>query len=149
VAFRAAATLVAATNGGQMTRLDDGRQQPRMIQWSHRKTPSAPYADLVYFLDGQARCRATRATPQTGLDGKPDTTTAILPFKVKLTVRSDEEFTEMFEPDVALLSEELLRREVHGAATGTRCGRKVPALVKYVAMKEDLYALLYLDDGRS
>jgi tricorn protease len=147
VAFRGGGDLwVAATNGGQITRLTTGGQQPRMIQWSHRKTPFGAYADLIYFLDGQGTLRAARAAPQNGPDGKPDMTTALLPFKVKLTVRSDEEFTEMFDQTWRYLSENFYDVKFHGHDWDAVRAKYRP-LVKSVAMKEDLYALLYLMMG--
>ncbi|HVS34612.1 MAG TPA: S41 family peptidase [Gemmataceae bacterium] len=147
VAFRAGGDLwTAATNGGQTTRLTTGGQQPRMIQWSRKKTPFGAYADLIYFLDGQGTLRATRSTPQNGADGKPDLTPALLPFKVKLTVRADEEFTEMFDQTWRYLSENFYDVHFHGHDWDAVRAKYRP-LVKYIAMKEDLYSLLYLMMG--
>ncbi len=147
VAFRAGGDLwTAATNGGQTTRLTTGGQQPRMIQWSRKKLAFGGYADLIYFLDGQGALRATRSTPQNGSDGKPDLTAALVPFKVKLTVRTDEEFTEMFDQTWRYLSENFYDVKFHGHDWDAVRAKYRP-LVKHVAMKEDLYALLYLMMG--
>ena len=146
-AFRSGGDLwVAATNGGQTTRLTTGGQQPRMIQWSRKKLPFGGYADLIYFLDGQGALRVTRAAPQNGSDGKPDSTAALVPFKVKLTVRTDEEFTEMFDQTWRYLSENFYDVKFHGHDWDAVRAKYRP-LVKYVAMKEDLYTLLYLMMG--
>ena len=136
----------ATTNGGQTTRLTTGGQQPRMIQWSRKKLPFGGYADLIYFLDGQGTLRVTRSTPQNGSDGKPDSTAALVPFKVKLTVRTDEEFTEMFDQTWRYLSENFYDVKFHGHDWDAVRAKYRP-LVKYVAMKEDLYTLLYLMMG--
>jgi tricorn protease len=149
VAFRGNGDLwVAATNGGQMTRLTTGTQNPRMIQWSHRKSPFGGFADVVYFLDGQGMLRAVKSTPQAATEGKTtaESAAALLPFKVKLTVRTDEEFAEMFDQTWRYLAENFYDPKFHGHDWDAIRAKYRP-LVKYVAMKEDLYALLYLMMG--
>jgi tricorn protease len=65
---------------------------------------------------------------------------------VKLTVRSDEEFAEMFDQTWRYLAENFYDPKFHGHDWDAVRAKYRP-LVKYVAMKEDLYALLYLMMG--
>jgi len=148
VAFRGGGDLwVAATNGGQLTRLTTGGQQPHMIQWARHKSVLGGYTDLIFFLDGQGLLRATRSTVTNNADGKPPADgVALLPFKVKMTVRTDEEFAEMFDQTWRYLSENFYDAKFHGHDWNA-VREKYRPLVKYVAMKEDLYALLYLMMG--
>ena len=69
-----------------------------------------------------------------------------MPFKVKLTVRTDEEYTEMFDQTWRYLSENFYDVKFHGHDWDAVRAKYRP-LVKYVAMKEDLYFLLYLMMG--
>jgi tricorn protease len=120
---------VANSNGGQLTRLTSGSVQPTQIQWSKRM------ADVVYFRDGTGSLRMMR----TGGFGNPDR----VPFSAKMTIRRDEEFAEMFEQSWRALSEYFYDPEFHGVNWDAIRARYRP-LVKHVALKEDLYALVSL-----
>ncbi len=63
-----------------------------------------------------------------------------------MTVRTDEEFTEMFDQTWRYLSENFYDVKFHGHDWDAVRAKYRP-LVKHVAMKEDLYALLYLMMG--
>jgi tricorn protease len=72
--------------------------------------------------------------------------TATLPFKVKMTIRDDEVFAEMFDQSWRYLAENFYDSKFHGLNWDEVRARYRP-LVKHMAMKEDLYALLYLMMG--
>src|SRR5262249_14575900 len=120
VAFRAPGPggrdlWVASTDGRSVSRLTSGNLMPTHIQWSKRPV------DLIYFLDTSGQIRMARPTSLLGGFGMDDSTglggpgrsgvrgglataerptvdsSAIVPFKVKITVRRDEEYQEMFD----------------------------------------------------
>ncbi len=154
VAFRGAIDrdlYVASSAGDSLTRLTTGGVGARQIQWSRRRGFLA--LDVLYFLDGDGQIRLCNAgsfgpgvTPSS--DGKPAAggRTAVLPFKVKLTVRNDDLYHEMFDQSWRYLSENFYDDKFHGSNWDDVRKRYRP-LVKHVAMKEDLYALLYLMMG--
>ncbi|HZU35503.1 MAG TPA: S41 family peptidase, partial [Gemmataceae bacterium] len=121
---------VASSNGGSLRRLTTGAN-PRAIQWSHRSS------EVIYFRDGNGALRVVRAS------GSGDVT---VPFRVKLTVRRDEEFREMFEQSWRALREHFYDPKFHGA-DWYAVRKKYEPLVKQVALKEDLYALISLMMG--
>src|SRR5262249_45943311 len=71
--------------------------------------------------------------------GEPGT----VAFRAKLTVRRDEEFREMFEQSWRALRENFYDAGFHGA-DWEAIRHKYRPLVKHVALKEDLYALISL-----
>jgi tricorn protease len=157
VAFRAPGPggrdlWVAGTDGRSITRVTTGNLQPTQIQWSKRPV------ELIYFRDGSGQIRmarpssifsafaATDTPPRmgAGLADRPalDSSTTI-PFRVKMTVRRDEEYQEMFEQSWRALRDHFYDSKFHGADwVGIRA--KYRPIVKHVAMKEDLYALISL-----
>jgi tricorn protease len=148
VAFRGGGDLwVASTNGGQLTRLTNGGQNPQLIQWSKRKVGPG-FVDLMYFLDGAGTIRAVRSSAMFGPDLKPtgDSNPALLAFKVKMTVKTDEEFLEMFDQTWRYLAENFYDPKFHDKDWNAVRAKYRP-LVKHIALKEDLYALLYLMMG--
>jgi tricorn protease len=136
---------VANTNGGQITRLTTGHVHPVQIIWSRRKSPFLAGLELLYFLDGAGQIHLTRAgglsTTAEAKSGTPEG--AVLPFKVKLAVRREEVFTEMFDQSWRYLSEHFYDAKFHGLDWNAVRAKYRP-LVKHVALKEDLYSLLYL-----
>jgi tricorn protease len=135
VAFRDARESdlwVASTSGGQMTRLTTGHAQPRQIAWPPRKVPNLA-ADHLYFLDGGGQIHLAKSSGEH----------AVLPFKVKMTVRTEETYTEMFDQSWRYLAEHFYDAKHHGADWNAVRAKYRP-LVKHVALKEDLYSLLYL-----
>jgi tricorn protease len=146
IAFRSMGTngddlWVASTQGGQLTRVTTGNLHPTQIQWSRR------LPDTVYFRDGEGVLRmarigmsdfssALRGGP-AGASGQP----AALNFNVKLTIRRDELFGEMFEQSWRALSEHFYDEKFHGINMEALRAKYRP-LVKHVAMKEDLYSLV-------
>ena len=64
-------------------------------------------------------------------------------FQAKMTVRRDEEFAEMFDQSWRALSDYFYDAKLHGADWDAVRAKYRP-LVKHVAMKEDLYALVSL-----
>jgi tricorn protease len=123
---------VASSDGGQVTRLTNSNVRPEQIQWSRR------LSDLVYFRDGRGQIRMMRTTSV----GEP----ATIPFRAKLTIRRDEEFAEMFEQSWRALREQFYDAKFHGA-DWEAVRLKYRPLVKHVALKEDLYALISLMVG--
>lgn len=151
VAFRASSQgssdlWVASTSGGQVTRLTTGNLQPRHIQWSRRKIlPGGGYTDLIYFLDGSGRVRSVRAgggEAKVGGGAEP----ATLAFKVKMTVRTEELYAEMFDQSWRYLAEHFYDPRFHGSDWNAVRNRYRP-LLKHVVMREDLFTLLYLMMG--
>jgi tricorn protease len=146
---------VVSTTGGPMQRLTTGSQRPKQIQWSKRKSPFGNgHLDLIYFLDGNGSLRMVRANGGSGLgEESPRSRGAgagneavTLPFKVKMTVKAEEEYSEMFEQSWRYLADNFYDAKFHGS-NWDAVREKYRPLVKHVAMKEDLYSLLYLMMG--
>ena len=66
--------------------------------------------ELIYFRDGNGAVRTARP----GADAKPENI-ATLPFKVKMTIRAEEEFTEMFDQSWRYLAENFYDNKFHGS----------------------------------
>ncbi len=134
VAFRALQggddLWVVGADGKELSRLTKDRLKPRGIRWSRGALSS-----LIYFLDGEGQIRMASATLGGGA--------AVVPFEAKLTVRRDEEFTEVFEQSWRLLNENFYDPLFHGANWRAVRDRYRP-LVKHVALSEDLHALISL-----
>src|SRR5262249_11625621 len=98
---------VAATSGGQITRVTTGHQMPRQIFWSKRRSVFGPSAELLYYLDGTGQIHMARVT-SAGAD------TVTLPFRVKLTVRGEEVFAEMFDQSWRYLADHFYDARLSG-----------------------------------
>jgi tricorn protease len=134
---------VASVPRGGITRVAGGVNASH-LQWSKR------HPNLLYFLDGTGQIRMARpgassldtlfggGRPSAGGDGG-----ATIPFHVKMTVKRDEEFQEMFDQSWRALAENFYDAKFHGADWNAVRAKYRP-LVKHVAMKEDLYALIHL-----
>jgi len=134
VAFRSSGSSgddlwVANSDGSQQSRMTTGNQRPTQIRWSKR------LPGYFYFRDGTGAIRWTSAS-SISEPGK-------IPFSAKLTIRRDEEFAEMFEQSWRALSEHFYDAKFHGA-DWTAIRAKYKPLVKHIATKEDLYALVSL-----
>src|SRR5207302_1809141 len=70
-------------------------------------------------------------------------TAPVVPFKARMTIHRDEEFAEMFEQSWRALKDNFYDPLFHGANWDAVRAKYRP-LVKHVAMKEDLYNLIYL-----
>src|ERR1700730_9974845 len=103
--------------------------RPTQIQWSRR------IPDLIYFRDSHGLLRSTRAN----FPGD----SSIIPFTAKMVIRRDEEFTEMFDQSWHALRESFYDPFFHGANWDAARAKYRP-LVKHVALREDLYALISL-----
>ncbi len=125
---------VANSDGSQVTRVTRGNLRPTQIQWSRR------LSDLVYFRDGRGQLRMARVGSASSSEP------AVVRFKAKLTIRRDEEFQEMFEQSWRALRENFYDPKFHGA-NWEAIRLKYRPLVKHVALKEDLYALISLMMG--
>ncbi len=119
---------VASVPRGSINRLTTSNLHPRQIQWSKK------HPNLVYFRDGGGQLHMARP------DGGIVTTVS---FQVKMTVKRDEEFQEMFDQSWRALAENFYDAKFHGSDWNAVRASYRP-LVKHVAMKEDLYALIYL-----
>jgi tricorn protease len=138
---------VARTNGSGLVRLTTGTSRPRQIRWSKS-------SGTVYFLDGGGSLRTANpnavAGPSSsmrgifGLDGPGGGGgPGIINFSAKMTIRRDEEFAEMFAQSWRALSDHFYDAKLHD--TNWRAVReKYQPLVKHIAMKEDLYAMVSL-----
>lgn len=135
---------VSSSTGGSMTRLTTGGIGPRNIVWSKRRTPLGTPVDLIYFLDAEGNLRL--GSSSTG-EAKPGNAgTPPLPFRVRMTVKTDEMYQEMFDQGWRYLSEHFYDDKFHGS-NWDEVKRRYRPLVKHVGMKEDLYALMYLMMG--
>lgn len=145
VAFRASNQgsdlWVANTDGGKLTRLTTGNQNPTQIRWSRRKIGSS-YLNLLYYRDGAGNIRLMRPSS----DPKTTSTSASLVFSVKMSIKAEEEHLEMFDQSWRFLAESFYDPSFHGADWDA-VRRRYRPLVQHVAVKEDLYALLYLMMG--
>jgi tricorn protease len=131
VALRAVANgddlWVASSDGKDLSRVTTGSLRPTQIQWS-RLVPT-----ILYFRDGAGSLRL--ATVGGGA--------SIVPFQARLTVKRDEVFSEMFEQSWRAINESFYDPNFHGTNWPAVRERYRP-LVKHVALKEDLYALVSL-----
>ncbi len=133
---------VASVPRGSITRVTSGNTRPRQIMWSKKHT------NTVYFRDGNGQMRMARPGG-SGLDalfggrGGSSGDAATVAFRVKLTVKRDEEFQEIFDQSWRALAENFYDGKFNGADWNAVRAKYRP-LVKHVAMKEDLYALIHL-----
>jgi tricorn protease len=132
VAFRAAFRggddlWVASAEGKNLTRLTHGNLQPSQIQWSKG-------SGILWFKDNAGNIRMVSASGGSA---------SIVPFQARLTVKRDEQFAEMLEQSWRTINENFYDPNFHGA-NWAAVHEKYRPLVKYVAMKEDLYALISL-----
>ncbi|HXG12942.1 MAG TPA: S41 family peptidase [Gemmataceae bacterium] len=146
VAFRSAGPTgddlwVASTDGRLLTRVTTGNLRPTRLHWSRR------HYDLIYFRDGQGQLRMVRPGTIASSDGRPAADSAVvIPFRVKMTIRRDEEFLEMFDQSWRALAEEFYDSKFHGVDWHAVRAKYRP-VVRQVALKEDLYALISLMIG--
>jgi tricorn protease len=139
---------VASSTGSSLSRITTGNMQPHQIQWSKRNP------DTIYFLDGDGVLRRAHsgsgdfASMLTRMPGSPGPSgqAAPLSFKIKLTIRQDEEFGELFEQSWRHLTEHFYDSKFHGIDMEALRNKYRP-LVKHVALREDLYALISLMMG--
>jgi len=122
---------IAASNGGDVKKLTTGNLQPRQIVWSKRNST------MFYFRDSAGQIHLSRSSPSTtGAVNTP------LPFKAKMTIVRDELYTEMFDQAWRSLSDYFYDEKLHGA-DWEKVKSKFRPMIKHVAMKEDLYSLMY------
>ncbi|HEX5273607.1 MAG TPA: S41 family peptidase, partial [Gemmataceae bacterium] len=135
---------VASVPRGNISRVSSGNLRPRGITWSKKHT------NVVYFLDRDGQLRMARPGlsgfdalfgGSRGSSGGGDS--AVVPFRVKMTVKRDEEFQEIFDQSWRALAENFYDGKFNGADWKAVRAKYRP-LVKHVAMKEDLYALIHL-----
>src|SRR5262249_25193673 len=117
-----------------------------------------------YFLDGSGNIRMarpgspeSRASSGRGGSGAPaelgapagpsgGDSAVQVPFKIKLTIRSEELYKEMFDQSWRYLAENFYDRKFH-EVDWIAVREKYRKLVEHVDQKEDLYSLLYLMMG--
>jgi tricorn protease len=131
---------VGSSEGKDLMRVTTGGLKPTQIQWSKGALPS-----LIYFKDGNGSIRMTAAPgiPMMAGPMAPGSTPALVPFEAKMTVKRDEDFKEIFEQSWRFLNENFYDPHFHGA-DWRAVREKYRPLVKHIAMKEDLYALISL-----
>ncbi len=135
VAFRDARDhdlWVASTGGGQLTRLTTHHAAPRQIVWS--KPRGALGGDLIYYLDRDGAIHLMRSFGGSGPS---------LPFRIKMRIHTEDLYREMFDQTWRYLAEHFYDASYHGR-DWKAVREKYRGLVKHIAMKEDLYSLLYL-----
>ena len=135
---------VASTTGDTVTRITTGNLQPRQLTWS-RRLPT-----VLYFRDGTGQIRIARIpsgtiAPPSGSASK-SSLHAVLPFKARMTINNAAVHGEMFEQSWRSLADQFYDPKLHDVDWEAVRTRFRP-LVKHVAQKEDLYALLYLMMG--
>jgi tricorn protease len=116
---------VAAADGSQINRLTFGNMRPTQLQWLNQ---------TIYFRDAPGQLRSVPAAGGFA---------ATVPFQARLTINRDEEFAEMFEQSWRAIHENFYDPTFHGADWNALRAKYRP-LVKHVALKEDLYALISL-----
>jgi tricorn protease len=150
VAFRATNQgedlWMASTVTGNMMRLTTGGQTPHQIHWSRTKMP--PFGlESIYFLDGSGTIRKAQPSvevkPGGSLTLASSGEASTLPFKVTMTIRTEDLYLEMFDQSWRYLSEHFYDPKFHGS-NWEAVRAKYRPLVQHVALKEDLYSLLYL-----
>ncbi len=127
---------IANADGGLVTRITTGNTKPTQIQWSKL------FSTQLYFRDGNGSVR----TANVGLTATPGAQTAVIPFQARMNVRRDDQFSEIFDQSWRALSDSFYDPAFHGANWRALRDRFRPVL-KHVAMKEDLYNLIYLMIG--
>jgi tricorn protease len=146
VAFRASTQgsedlWVATTDGSRLTRLTTGNQKPQQIQWSRLSS------DLIYFRDRSGTLRTARAggsqLPELFRTGRISANSGSISFSAKITLRREEEFSEMFEQSWRALYEEFYDPQFHGS-NWMALRLKYRPLVQHVALREDFYSLVSL-----
>lgn len=146
VAFRDPSTrdlFIVTTTGGSLTRITTGGLMPRQIVWSKRRSIVGPSIELIYFLDAEGNLRLLNPA---GGEAKPGTAVPSLPWKARLTVDMQELHQEMFDQAWRYLNDHFYDDKHHGS-NWEDVRRRYRPVVPHVAMKEDLYALLYLMMG--
>jgi tricorn protease len=128
---------VAATDGSNIQRVTQGNLSPRQIRWTKGGT--------VYFLDGTGSIRSTMPGVSSFTSGSREGANApsSINFTAKMTIGRDEEFQEMFDQSWRFLSDSFYDSKHHGN-DWKQTREKYRALVKHVAMKEDLFNLVSL-----
>jgi tricorn protease len=123
---------VANAGGGQLTRLTSNHASPRQIVWSKPRGPLG--GDLIYYLDRTGSIHLVRSYGGSGPS---------LPFRIKMRIQTEDLYREMFDQSWRYLAEHFYDATYHGR-DWKAIREKYRGLVKHVAMKEDLYSLLYL-----
>jgi tricorn protease len=143
---RAEDLWVASVPRGHVSRVTTGHLRPQQITWSKKQT------NTVYFRDSEGQIRRVRVG-MSGLEalfagsGRSPSLGAgdanVIPFRVKMTIKRDEEFQEIFDQSWRAMAEYFYDAHYHGADWRAVRAKYRP-LVKHVAMKEDLYALIHI-----
>ena len=124
---------VVAADGSSVNRLTSGTLQPRLLRWSKNSSK-------IWFLDNAG---SLRNTSPTGGGPFGPSTPATVSFTAKMTIHRKEEFKEMFDQSWHALANHFYDSHHHGIDWNS-VRKKYRPLVKHVAMKEDLYALVSL-----
>jgi len=126
---------LVSTDGSVMQRQSYNSTAPRLIRW-------AKNSQTIWFLDSIGALRNV----SLGLGGIPNTagaapTPSTVSFTARMTIKRDEEFSQMFEQSWRALSSNFYDAAHHGS-DWKAVREKYRALVPHVALKEDLYSLI-------
>jgi tricorn protease len=124
---------VANSDGGQIVRVTTGNTKPTQIQWSKL------FGSQIYFRDVNGNVR----TANVGANATPGNQTAVIPFIARMNVHRDDQFGEVFDQSWRALNDSFYDPAFHGANWRELRDRFRPML-RHIAMKEDLYHLIYL-----
>jgi tricorn protease len=128
---------VASSDGGQVTRITTGNTKPTQIQWSKF------FGSQIYFRDGNGVVRTANVG---GIAPGSPNQIATIPFQARMNVSRDDQYLEIFDQSWRALSDSFYDPQFHGANwRGLR--DKYRGVLKHVAMKEDLYHLVFLMMG--
>ena len=117
---------MANANGFSLTRVTHSGQAPKNIRWSRKSS------GLIYFLNGSGEFRSTRAAGAFGVSiGGLTSEPMRINFQARMTVKRDEEFTEMFVQCWRALSDTFYDPQYPRRRTGTPCA---PSTSRWLAM---------------
>jgi tricorn protease len=141
VAFRALQggddLWVTGTDGKDINRLTRSNLKPSQIQWSRSGS------SILWFKDGEGSIRMTSAGGGPFGLGPTPGPPPLVPFEARMTIKRDDDFAEIFQQSWRFLNEHFYDPNFHG--TDWKAVRaKYRPLVKHIALKEDLYALISL-----
>lgn len=126
---------VADSDGTSALKITSNGTGPRQIRWTS--------GNYIYFLDTQGQLRFTSVGLGLGAATGTTPTPNTVNFTAKMTIRQNEEFTEMFEQAWRALNDSFYDEKHHGL-DWVAIRNKYRPIIDHVSMKEDLYSLVSL-----